>query len=273
MIVGYDWGGYNSKLCAPDIIENFPSDIIPDRIKVENDLRKYDFIVEYKGVTRLAGQLARDERTSLDRNRRGDSKFHKDALIRLLIGLHQFVPENRVKVVVGQPISRHREEKELIKDMLVADHTITVNDVTKTITIEDAAVAAEGASAWYANPTPGIARFIDVGSGTINLGTVKNKRFISNQSGTLTKGIESSNYTYEELTETIRNVAVDELEWNYNDPVYLVGGGAKLLIDYVQHIFQYSRLFNPLFQNKTYPPDLANAIAFYEIGELLWPNQ
>jgi len=257
MIIGADWGNYETAICTPTALEVFPSDIIPYRVlKVENDLRKYDFIFEYGDRKGLAGTLAKDERNSLHRGRRGDSKLHEDALIRLLIGLHQFATNN-VNVVVGQPISKHSRDKARIKDMLEGSHTITVNGIQKTIRIREVAVAAEGAGAYFAHPMPGIVHFIDIGSGTINFATMKNGRFINESSDTVPKGLENLDHNYEAIAESIRNVMID-LEWK--DNVYLLGGGAEIMQPYLG--------FRVVDQ-----PDTANARGFYRIGDSLWGSR
>lgn len=261
MIVGVDWGGSLTKIVTPNKIEVFPSDIIGYRkMKVTNELRKYDFIFEYQGRKGLAGTLARDERTDLDRNRRGDSKLHDDALIRLLIALHQFGGKN-VKLVVGQPISKH-SEKHKIRAKLLGTHAITVNNTTKEITIQDVVVGVEGGSAIFSSPMKEKVHLIDIGSGTINFATIKNGRFINSQSDTIPKGIENVEDDYQAIADNIENMAID-LGWGNNR--YLLGGGANLLEDYLNY-----PLLNPVFNGKKYGPELANTIGFYKVGELLW---
>lgn len=267
MIVGGDWGNDHVKLCTPNGVQKFPSDIISYRdIKVENDLRIYDFIFEYGNRKGLAGTLARDEKNDLDRSRRGDTKLHEDALIRILIAIHQFT-DTRIKLVVGQPIKQHSRDKERIKDMLLGTHRITVNGLEKTITIEDVLVAVEGGSALFSNPKRGKVHLIDIGSGTINFATSKNNRFINSESDTIPKGIENLDHNYEAIAQNIQNVAID-LGWKENEPTYLVGGGAPLLKEYLPY-----PVFNPMFDGKLYPPEVANAIGFYKIGEQVWQKK
>jgi plasmid segregation protein ParM len=265
MIVGVDWGGSLTKIATPYKIEMFPSDIIAYRkMKVTNELRKYDYTFEYNGRKGFAGTLARDERTDLDRNRRGDSKLHDDTLIRLLIALHQFGDTN-VKVVVGQPINKHSDEKERIKQKIIGAHQLTVKNQTKTIHIQDVAVGVEGGSSLIGHQ--GKVHLIDVGSGTINFATTNNGRFINSESDTISRGIENIDYGLEAIAENIQNVMID-LGWKEHEPTYLSGGGAHLLIDYLHY-----PVMNPTLKGRIYGPEVANVIGFYKIGEMLWAKK
>ncbi|MEN2765787.1 ParM/StbA family protein [Ornithinibacillus xuwenensis] len=261
MIVGFDWGNAYTKICTSDKVFSYPSDIISYRkIKVSNALREHDYLFEYKGRKGIAGTLARDEKTALDRTRKGDTKLHEDALIRLLIGLHQ-LPDKHFQIVVGQPINRHSEDKERIIEMVHGVHRIIVNGKEKEIIIKDVAVGVEGGSASLSNPKSKL-HLIDIGSGTINFATVINGRFINSQSTTVSQGMENIEQDYEGIAANIQNIVID-LGWK--DFIYILGGGAKVLKDYLPYA-----LFTPIFQGRSYTPEYANAIGYYKIGEKLW---
>jgi plasmid segregation protein ParM len=55
-----------------------------------------------------------------------------------------------------------------------------VNGAHKNITIEAVEVATEGGGAFRPNPDNGTIRVLDIGSGTVNSITVKDKRHINN---------------------------------------------------------------------------------------------
>lgn len=266
MIVGYDWGNYMAKLCTPSIIKTFHSNIINwqdnwiDFVPGNND-----FIFEYQGRKGITGQIAFDEKTEIDTNKKGDTKLHEDALIRLLVGLHQFA-DSEVKVVVGQPINQHKRDKESLINMLIGKHKITVNGITKTIWIKDAAIGVEGGTAILANLKPGIIHLIDIGSGTINMATIKNGRFINTQSDTIPKGLENLKRDPNSIVTNIKNYT-DDLGWLDDEPVYLLGGGAHALKDYTHY-----PLFMPILHGQSHDPVVANAIGFYKLGENLWSN-
>jgi plasmid segregation protein ParM len=256
MIVGFDWGNAYTKICTPNSVYSYPSDIIPYRkIKVSNALREHDYIFEYKGRKGIAGTLARDERTPLDRTRKGDTKLHEDALIRLLIGL----PEQPIKLVVGQPINRHSEDKERIIRMVKGTHYITVNGQLKRVEIIDVVVGVEGGSAYLSNPQKRM-HLIDIGSGTINFATIRDGRFINSQSTTIAQGLENTEQDYQSIAANIENIVLD-LGWK--DSIYAMGGGANVIP------LPYPK-FNPIFKGRVYNPEFANCIGYYKIGEKLW---
>jgi plasmid segregation protein ParM len=258
MIVGFDWGNKNIKICTPYNVYMYPSDIIPYRkIKVSNALREHDYIFEYNGRKGIAGTLARDEKTALDRARKGDTKLHEDALIRLLIGLHQ-LPDKHFQVVVGQPINRHSEDKTKIINMVQGVHVVTVNGIKKEIIIKDVAVGVEGGSAALSNPHKEL-HLIDIGSGTINFATVKRGRFINSQSTTISQGLENTEQDYQSIAANIENIVID-LGWK---SAYVMGGGANVIkLPYP--------IFTPIYQGRAYSPEYANCIGYYKIGEQLW---
>lgn len=264
MIIGADWGNYSTNICTPYRVETYPSNIIAWEDEwLDFTPSKYDFIFEFNGRKGIAGQIAFDEATDIDTNKKGDTKFHEDALIRLLVGLHKFT-EGSVKVVVGQPIKHHKRDKEMIKEMLIGKHKITVNDETKTIHINDAIVGVEGGSAFLSQPKKGTVHFIDAGSGTINLATVKNGRFINSQSDTISKGMENLKRNPKSIIENIKNITKD-LGWLEHESVYLLGGGSHVLKQYTDY-----ELLQPVFNHQLQDPVVANAIGFFRLGERTW---
>ncbi|SET69486.1 plasmid segregation protein ParM [Oceanobacillus limi] len=266
MIVGIDWGNYRTKICTDTTVESFPSDILPYRTqKVTNSMRKYDFIFEYNGRRGIAGELAHDERTLLDRNKRGDTKLHEDALIRALLALSTLSLTEPVRLVVGQPIARHNADKDDIRRMLIGTHEITVNNVKRRIIVDDVAVGVEGGSAALAGlPSKSKSYYIDIGSGTINFASVSSGRFINAESDTVSRGMENIAGGNESIAESIRNITID-LGWSPNASVQLIGGGAEELSEYLGYPPLYS-----IYNGKTYPPEFANVIGYYRIGERLW---
>lgn len=266
MIVGYDWGNYMAKICTPFLIKTFHSNIISWQDHwIDFAPGKNDFVFEYNRKKGITGQIAFDEKTEIDTNKKGDTKLHEDALIRLLVGLHQFADEE-VKVVVGQPINQHKRDKESLVEMLVGKHKIKVNGITKLIKITDAVIGVEGATAILGNPEAGIVHLIDIGSGTINLATIKNGRFINTQSDTIPKGLENLKRDPHSIVANISNFTSD-LGWKPNEKVYLLGGGAHALKDYMDY-----PLFAPLLNGQVHDPVVANAIGFYKLGENIWSN-
>lgn len=256
MIIGVDWGNAYTKVCTPYNVTKFPSMIIPYRpINVENELRKNDFIFEYNGRRGLAGTIAMDEQTELDRNRMGDTKLHEDALIRLLIALHQY-GNGELKVVVGQPIRTHQTDKNKIIEMIKGNHVITINGDTKEINVKDCIVGVEGGGAILSNYMGKHIHVVDIGSGTINFATMSSGRFINSQSTTIVKRLDSTAY---EIKRSIQNTAI-ELGWKKE--FYVTGGGAYELKEFPS--------FSGTFGGRVYPPEYSNVIGFYKLGEVVY---
>ena len=86
----------------------------------------------------------------------------------------------------------HKEsEKKKIQDMLLGTHEFIVNNRKQIIHIKNVGIAAEGCGAFWSSPVSGEVHIIDIGSGTVNLATIHNKRVINNSSQTLNFGIET----------------------------------------------------------------------------------
>lgn len=271
IIVSVDGGNSGTKTVTPFNVYKYPSNIIGyNTFNVDVKLRdKQDFIFEYADRKGLAGQIAQDESTSMHITRKGESKLHEDALIRVLIALHQFVEDNHVKLIVGQPIIMHKKDKERMQDMFEGSHTITVNDVTRTIHIDEVRVGVEGGSAFYSNVTNELVHLIDIGSGTLNFATYLNKRLVNNKSTSTPLGIENFRGSLEELASTIKSWAIN-LNWGENERVLIHGGGAVPLYPLLQCEFNNIQVLSPVYNGIEYTPEFANVIGFYRMGEKLW---
>lgn len=264
-ILAIDAGNYLTKFYDGQRFKQYPSLIGYDwrdrNIKVQQG--EHDFEWEYKGQRGFAGTLAIHESECAE-SQKGDSKAHPDALLRILIALHQFADGIEHKIIVGQPISRHTEqEKQAIKEMVTGRHELTVNGKSRTLLISRCEVAAEGVTAGLLVPGGGIVRVIDIGSGTVNYGTLIDRRFNDKGSFTLASGME-----------TIRNVdpiafgrqiALRALAagWRKEDAVYLCGGGAEGLLESVRAYLLKTQLIPG-------DPVTANVRAFYLIARRLY---
>jgi plasmid segregation protein ParM len=193
MIIGADGGNYETKIVTPNGAFKFRSCLGEYRdFNIDKGLlTEDDMVFEYNGKKGFAGTLAESESTFI-REMAGDTKAHEDALIRILIGIHRFASGGEHDIIVGQPIRKHKAEKEHIVRMLKKEHTITVNGITKTFTIRNVNVAPEGAAAyWCLKENIEKVRIIDVGSGTVNCSTINEGRFIDRDSFTLSFGANS----------------------------------------------------------------------------------
>jgi plasmid segregation protein ParM len=160
-------------------------------------------------------------------------------------------------------------EKEGIKQRLTGTHTITINGETKTFSIENVIVVPETVIAFWIQRRSGITHYVDLGSRTINYGTVYNDnqemRFIDSQSGTFEhKGLDVLNdlEDYQSLVDYVAGRLL--AKWDENEQVYLIGGGAKN-----QNIF---RMFKEYFPNCAVHknPQMASVEGMYAFGRYVY---
>jgi plasmid segregation protein ParM len=268
-IQGVDWGNENIKIANRSGAHQLPANISPFRErKIIQKPGKFDVVIECDGVKKFAGTLAQME-GEWD-SRKGGTKAHEQAKLRLLIALHLFGddPNDEYEIIVGQPIDFHNE-KGKIKELVKGSHEIIVNGFTKKITIKKVEVAVEGPSALMSNPQEGLIRVLDIGSGTINFGSLNNMRYVDRDSWTKTQGLATlKGESLEAIAEGIADEAT--MKWNLNDTVYVVGGGAKKLIEHLKAHFTNCELLHPILNDRLYSPIFANAIGFYEVGRKIY---
>lgn len=238
-------------------------------LNLGNALRKDDMIYEYEGKRGFAGTLA-EEQSEFKRNMMGDTKAHEDAMIRVLIALHRYSDHNEFAIVVGQPISKHKdEEKRIIKEMLKKNHLFTLNGVRKSINIRRVEVAAEGGASFWCQPEIGTVRIIDIGSGTINCATLKDKRYIEKECYTIQYGMNTNkSNNIEALAQSI--ITETSKKWGKHDNVRIVGGAAEVIEPYIQRYYTNANTFYPRIKEadlyKRVHPVFANAIGYYNIA-------
>lgn len=267
-IVAIDAGGDTTKVYDGHRFTRFPSIIGYDwrQRNLQQQHGQFDFEWEYRGQRGFAGTLALYESECAEA-RKGDSKAHTDALLRVLIALHQFADGVQHKIVVGQPIGTHTvEEKALIKEMYLGGdgkHELTVNGIRKTVWITRCEVAAEGVTAGLLVSGTGTVRVIDIGSGTVNFGTLIDRRFNDRGSFTLSSGMETLRTS--DPNAIARQVALRALSggWRKEDTVYVCGGGCEPLLEPMQAYFPAARAIDG-------DPVFANVRAFYLIARKLY---
>ncbi|QCT03790.1 hypothetical protein E6C60_3079 [Paenibacillus algicola] len=238
MISAIDAGNYQTKFYDGKQMRSFPSLIGEYR---DRNLRQqhgdYDFDWQYGGQRGFAGTLAMYESECAD-SRKGETKAHPDARLRVLLALHRFAEGTEHQIIVGQPISTHQEtEKAAIKEMLCGRHELTVNGQRKLIVIRRCEVAAEGVAAGLLVPGGGIIRIIDVGSGTVNFGTLIDRRFNDRGSFTLGTGMETLRSV--QPSDFARQIALRALAggWLGTDKVFICGGGAEVILESLRAYF------------------------------------
>jgi plasmid segregation protein ParM len=271
MKLGVDAGNYKVKICGERGLMDFISAIGEAReIKLQQVHGNDDMYFEYEGETGFAGSLALYE-SEFGGSIMGDTKAHRDTLLRVLIGIHRYttlyqIEETGFDIVVGQPISNHNiEEKSRIKDMLKGHHTITVNGIERSFNIRNCECAAEGVSSYWSNPQTGLVRILDIGSGTVNYSTVLEGRFVDKDSGTLSFGVNTNKTN--NLQALSRGIATHTLKkWSPEDKVLVVGGIAETIIPHLKQYFPNVEVLYPIYNQQYVNPIFANAIAFYTVG-------
>ncbi|MGG4035039.1 ParM/StbA family protein [Paenibacillus cisolokensis] len=261
-IVAIDAGGAETKVYDGRQLRRFPSMIGDWRErKLQQRHGEHDYEWEYDGRKGFAGTLALYESECAE-SQKGDTKAHPDARLRVLIALHQYAEGMEHSIVVGQPIGRHTPaEKDEIKRMLVGRHELTVNGERRVLVIRRCEVAAEGVTAGLLATEGGTIRVIDIGSGTVNFGTLIDRRFNDRGSFTLPAGLE----TVRSADALGRQIALRALAagWKGDDALYLCGGGAEPLMPHIKVYFPGVRLLDG-------DPVFANVRAFYLIARRLY---
>lgn len=279
LILGIDAGNHMAKVAGPYGMDSYRTAICDwfERDIVESHGAD-DMEFEIDGRKGFAGSIAVYEDEFGGASMFGDTKAHEDTKIRVLLAIYRYgkkygIDITDVSLVTGQPIVSHKPtDKEAIQQMLVGQHTVSVNDETLTINIVETGVAAEGSGAYWSNPDGGTVRIIDVGSGTVNAATIIDKRYINNASDTFNFGMETVN-NKEDLASVARGIIrnTSRLKWHRNDSVFVCGGIAKDMLPYIQSHYGNAVLLQPMLQEgnavTVADPVYANSIGFYKLAK------
>ena len=271
MKMGIDAGNYRVKVAANNGLMDFISAIGESRdINLQQKHGDDDMYFNYEGMEGFAGSLALYE-SEFGGSIMGVSKGHHDTKLRVLLGIHRYITshnlnETNFQIVVGQPIIKHiPNEKERIKKLIRGNHTITVNGIKKSFNISHCEVAAEGASAIFSNPQPGLIRILDIGSGTVNYSTINCGRFIDKDSGTLPFGVNTTKSN--SLQSLARGIATHILKkWDSNDKTFVVGGVSNQILPFLSDYLTDVHILHPIYKKQFAHCAYANAIAFHNLA-------
>lgn len=260
MIIGLDCGRSRVKAVTANKILSFPAILGEWRERRLINSHGDDMEVEFRGERYFAGTLAENE-SEFYRSMMTDTKAHNDFLILSLLGMVRANVGASVNVVTGVPVGQHiEEEKEAIKSLLKGYHRIAVNGKQHAIHVKNVEVAVEGGAAFWSQPTDGLVHVIDSGSKTVNYVTMKNRRYIDRDSGTLPFGCDTNKSND---VGQLANRIVGEVskKWSKDETIYLTGGKADELLPYIARYFPNTFVINnPLY---------ANARGYYTIGKAL----
>ena len=266
MILGIDAGNYETKVATQESVHKFRSLLGEWRERNFNSTYGNDMEFVYEGRKGLAGDIVQYE-CDFIRERFGDTKAHEDAKLRILLAIHQFSDDKENDIVVGQPIKTHTpDQKEAIKLMLKGSHTLSVNGITKTFNISNIEVAPEGAIAYWAyEGLEQHIRFIDIGSGTINLASVHKGRFVDRDSFTIEYGVNSVKaLDINSLGAAI--IAESSKRWKPNDVVRVCGGAAEEVAKSLTSHYKNCEVIKPWDLHPVY----TNAIGCFELARVLY---
>jgi plasmid segregation protein ParM len=230
---------------------------------------KMNYEVEFEGEMFFTGKLAQNE-SEFSRQMLTEDKANADTKLLALVALHQ-TGFTDIDLVTGLPISIHdADHKRSLQKLLLGTNDITVNGVTKTITVHRVRIGVEGGGAFWSNPKDGLVRIIDGGSKTINYISLRDRKYIDKDSGTLPFGFDT---TKSANLQQMANRIAGELgkKWNSTDKVYTVGGQAENLAYYLQDYYPSISVLYPegtIFKaNEEIDLNLfANAIGYYNMG-------
>lgn len=273
-ILGIDAGNYEVKVVSEKGTDRFRS--IIGGYRERRIVTKHgddDMVWEWSGHRAgkgFAGTLALNEsrhRGSL----MGTTKAHEDAYLRIMLAIHRNTDDKIVRVMVGQPLGG-AADRERIKESLTGRHAVTVNDVTKTFFIDKVEVGMEGCTAFWSSPEAGLIRVIDVGSGTVNLITLRDKRYVDVESFTLPYGMETEVEGPADPYQLARGFCIEARKlWDANDTVWVVGGSAEVVHPFVVEYFKNARVIAPHIRigdvSQLVSPVFANAAGLFNIGK------
>lgn len=272
-VVGGDFGRRGIKVFTGSKFIYFPAVVGEWRkMNLVNRGEKQDFSVEYNGEKFFVGVLAENE-SEFSRQMLTEDKVNEDTKLLALVALHQ-TGLSDIDLVTGVPINmHHKEQKENLSKLLLGTHDITVNGVFRSFTVQRVRVSVEGGGAFWSNPKDGLVRILDGGSKTINYITLKDRKFIDRDSGTLTFGFDTNKSA--DIKQMSNRIAGElGTKWSVTDAVFTVGGKAKTLATYLKDFYP---AITTLQQEETYKENgmeidlnlFANAIGYYNMGSVI----
>ena len=278
-MLGVDAGNHKGKVVGPFGVDSFKTNICDwfER-DVEEKFGADDMEFEIGNRKGFAGSIAEHEDDYGNGTRYGDSKAHEDTKIRVLLAINRYLNRycphfEHVSIVTGQPIKRHKAaEKNAISDMLEGTHSIKVNGLKRTITIDKVGVAPEGSGAFWSNPQMGTIRIIDIGSGTINAATIIDNHHINNASDTFNFGMETVK-NKNDLKGIARGIIgnTTKLKWKKDDKILICGGTTEGIAPYLSEHYHNAEILVPSMNRgegvSTLHPVYANAAGFYVLAK------
>lgn len=273
MLMAIDSGNWEVKCVWENGYGSFNSCLGEGRQRNLKSEYPDEMIVTYKNQLMFAGSLAEYE-SAYPRRSFGITKAHEDGRLRTLIAICRFGKGNVFDIVVGQPIRKHTEsEKNLIINMLKGEHKIELNGVKKEFEIRNVTVTPEGAAIyWTFQEHSDLVRIVDIGSGTINIATIRDGFFVDKESTTLPFGTEVNKIDNTTISHAI-NSALNSI-CDRDDEIYVAGGKSVELIDYIKSQYHNCKLHHPYTEVngkiEKLHPKFATAVGLYNLGRVIY---
>lgn len=279
IVLGVDAGNHMAKVVGPfgtDIFRTNICDWFEREVEETFGADDMEFLID--GRKGFAGAIAMFEDEFGNGSMYGDTKVHDDNKIRVLLAVNRYLDKycsnvGKVSIVTGQPIIRHKDsEKDAIKKMLTGNHEVKVNGKTRSFTIDNVGVAPEGSAAYWAKPSVGLVRILDIGSGTVNAATIIDNKHINNASTTFNFGVETVK-DKNDMTSIARGVirSTTKLKWGKSDKLLICGGIAEGIAPRIIEHFNNGEIIYPTLrcgnEVEMLSPVYANAIGYYEIAK------
>lgn len=279
LVLGVDAGNHKAKVVGPFGTDSYKTSICDwfER-DIEESFGKDDMEFEINGRKGFAGSIAEVEDEYGAGSMYGESKAHEDTKIRVLLAIYRYLNRygphfEHISIVTGQPIIKHKEaEKNAICSMLEGFHEFVVNGRKVAFTIDRVGVAPEGSGAFWSSPREGNVHILDIGSGTVNAATIRDKRHVNNSSSTFNFGMETvknKNDLKGISRGIIRNTT--QLKWKKDDTVLICGGSAAGIFPFIREHYQNAEVLNPNMKRgdniSLLEPVYANAAGFYTLAK------
>lgn len=278
LILGMDAGNHGVKMASEYGVAMYSSAICNWFSRdVEEVYGSDDAEFEINGRRGYTGTIARYE-DEFGESMYGLSKAHEDTLVKVLVSISRYIKERNLSVrtvslVTGQPIKQHvPKDKEFIVDMLKGKHTFIVNGECFSFTIENVGVCAEGSGAYWSFPEKQSVKIADLGSGTTNLATIRDRKHVNNMSDTVNFGMNTGK-NERDVESMVGGVirATTRLQWGKDDTVYICGGVAEEAIIHMKNHYNNAEVLYPLLEGyegtSRESPVYANAIGFLKIAQ------
>lgn len=274
-----DGGNFFTKAASKDGVFCFSSamDTNYDLNTVDQKYGVDDMLWEFDGSTGIAGTIAEYEGAFANNRTFGGTKNHFMAKMRILLAIHQYANDTDINLIVASPFSSHLSDKDEIVQSLKGTHPpLTVNGVTKTITIHNCNVTIEGAAAFYSISIPEkVVRIVDIGSGTVNCITFINGIMVRDQSKTLDFGTETEvkGDILEQIPSRIYN-GMSAKHWKPSDRVYVCGTVADKIEEHMKKTFPNTSVINPTMvinnELKTLEPKFATVVGMLRLANNIY---